>query len=1555
MCGNNNGVGLDDTLPYNGGGWNQVQGLLQSQMLGNRQDLWTWYPPASVVVPTLPPYVALCPHPDTLYNVPILNNPDAIDITDSLVNNASPAPTLPTLPAFLVPVTTTSSALQFSPNQTFLPIVPEAQAVALCNNTILNSSLARACAPIFALNNEPYPTFVTPYVNGCAEDTMSSGISSVWISAQMQSLQNDCANLAMKFSVDITNTFCPTTTLQPCSGNGICVNNTCRCSAPYEGQSCSISSLAPPSLSMLAQTTCDVRGVYGCPANTLSVSGTNFLNSQNLSCKFNGVVSPAMYMGSNEVLCQFPTLTLQGTSQMNIAVSVSNDQVLWSNSLTVTYFDSNCLLCNSAASCIPNPTSCTIAGVCYANGAINFNNPCQLCNHLASSNSWSYTYAHSVCWPQFSFPVYSLKVVGQTPVNAALVTVSAVNPLVVGDANNSVTYSVNSSVASVFSIRASASSPNTAVITTARAIDVTASNAATLPSFFQMYATDSRGNVAVSSAVVTYVAQNLAPVFNTTAYGGSLSENATLGSIVTTVVATPGSVGGPVTYQWAVADPHFSLNSSNGVVTLVQPLDYAVSPYYLLQVQALDPSGQFSIVSVRVNVTYIPKPATAILLSVSSVDEGLPANSQVINLTSVDPGSPSHVYTISPSTVPFYIVGNSLYTNATLNFETGLKSYTFNVTTTDEVGLSYTQLVTLTVTNVIEPPSNVAICAPAQQGGCSVNLTIPDDTLAGQVIGAIKFTNPDNAPVTCVVYPNNTYGVVVQNGVYNVVLLQSLDYQVASQAFLFPVCSVVNHVGAVVSTTTQVIVPVQDKPNAPKPANLTLSPAAANGVSETLSNGATVVVGTVTSQNSDASASNITFLIVSNGDASSGPSPFQLSNPLCQKSAAGVVSCSVQVLLVGNVTGVVFNASGYGSTSVTVRTVDSASGKFVDTVLTVPVLFVNQAPLAPTWEGSNSFTERSPVNTTVGVMSTNDVHPGLPQLVVLTGPYANSFGLVQLTNSRRSTGPTRWAVVVMDPTISAVNSPTIQMTVNVTNFPPVGSPMWALHPVSMSVTHQAITVALTTPSATVHAGGSVSVNEHTPLGTVIGSLGLDNWDMQGLASYSFALATGDSGFFQISNGNLARTSKNLDSNVTSVVNVVINTSFVALTPAGAAVNLAPFTLTTFSLNVQQVTTPPAIVFAGGSGSGSSVSVSIPQVAPGVLLVASFQVTNLDMSALHVTISNDPQGLFSASYVGSLDTWQISLVSSPLAASAAAGTYGVLTVTAVNPSNGRTATGTVSVSIQTPMLAPGNNIFDSSLNSGPTPSPPGSSSLSLGVVIGVVVGVAIIALVVVVVVMKRRKQALKTAAANEPFYSTAGAPTAESLNNPMYHQGFASNMSQMEQMGQDSSMQNPMYAWYRPDMSRQECEEFLVDQVEGAFVIRDSTATPGWHMLAVKTHNAIVHEKIKMSEEGMYELLPSAARSQPRFREIGELVEHYSHPQDGIKYALALDNPLYDNGLITGKRQGGASGAWTYQMDPSAPVVPLKAREKETMQRLVESSGDELYTNAEQAKTAISNA
>merc|ERR1711871_1426939 len=82
---------------------------------------------------------------------------------------------------------------------------------------------------------------------------------------------------------------------------------------------------------------------------------------------------------------------------------------------------------------------------------------------------------------------------------------------------------------------------------------------------------------------------------------------------------------------------------------------------------------------------------------------------------------------------------------------------------------------------------------------------------------------------------------------------------------------------------------------------------------------------------------------------------------------------------------------------------------------------------------------------------------------------------------------------------------------------------------------------------------------------------------------------------------------------------------------------------------------------------------------------------------------------------------------------------------------------------------------------------------------------------------------------------------------------------------------------------------------------------GWHMIGVKHDNKVLHDKIRMSDRGQYELLPAngeaAAIKQPVFADIPALVDHYGVRQEGMVYTLVLSNPIYDNHQLMQERAG----------------------------------------------------
>jgi hypothetical protein len=86
--------------------------------------------------------------------------------------------------------------------------------------------------------------------------------------------------------------------------------------------------------------------------------------------------------------------------------------------------------------------------------------------------------------------------------------------------------------------------------------------------------------------------------------------------------------------------------------------------------------------------------------------------------------------------------------------------------------------------------------------------------------------------------------------------------------------------------------------------------------------------------------------------------------------------------------------------------------------------------------------------------------------------------------------------------------------------------------------------------------------------------------------------------------------------------------------------------------------------------------------------------------------------------------------------------------------------------------------------------------------------------------------------------------------------------------------NPLYDWYHPDMTRGQAEVHFAPLGDGAFVVRDSQATPGWHMLWIKT------KQIRQTDDGKYTLLPTDGEQQPAFITLHEVVNFCTSPQAG---------------------------------------------------------------------------
>jgi hypothetical protein len=162
--------------------------------------------------------------------------------------------------------------------------------------------------------------------------------------------------------------------------------------------------------------------------------------------------------------------------------------------------------------------------------------------------------------------------------------------------------------------------------------------------------------------------------------------------------------------------------------------------------------------------------------------------------------------------------------------------------------------------------------------------------------------------------------------------------------------------------------------------------------------------------------------------------------------------------------------------------------------------------------------------------------------------------------------------------------------------------------------------------------------------------------------------------------------------------------------------------------------------------------------------------------------------------------------------------------------------------------------------------------------------------------------------------------------------------------------NPLYSWYQPDASKESCMSQLQDAEAGSFIVRDFAPTPGWHMIHVRVYQDVLSEKIRMTQEGHYQLVGEAINPRgrmPSFGALPELVKHYASPQQQeFPVCLTVSNPIYDNSNLANR--AGQKGQLP-ELDESRPNLPLRSAERSAAQAFADQAGDEIYTNNSDAK------
>jgi hypothetical protein len=219
----------------------------------------------------------------------------------------------------------------------------------------------------------------------------------------------------------------------------------------------------------------------------------------------------------------------------------------------------------------------------------------------------------------------------------------------------------------------------------------------------------------------------------------STEENTPSGTVIGILNATDPDIGDTLTYALVNdADGRFSIDGNRLIVATNAILDFETTPNQPIVISATDSFGQSTAQAFTITLTDVNEPPTNLVLSNSTITENIPANSVVGTFSTTDPDADDN-YTYSlvagdgdTDNAAFSIVGNELRINANPNFEVK-KNYSIRVQSTDSKGAKIEKILTLSVTDINDAPTDLAID----------NNTIAENVPINSVVGRFSATDAD--------------------------------------------------------------------------------------------------------------------------------------------------------------------------------------------------------------------------------------------------------------------------------------------------------------------------------------------------------------------------------------------------------------------------------------------------------------------------------------------------------------------------------------------------------------------------------------------------------------------------------------------------------------------------------------------------------------------------------------------------------------------------------------------------------------------------------------------
>jgi hypothetical protein len=1474
VCGNFNGNKNDDA-PYNNffaTSTNQMpEGTIPSYDLFN-------FIPSGIIDEVSQPSELKCQYVSTPVIIPILNNPDIEDITN-LIKESSTQITTP--PTFVI----TESPITVDKELMFL----------LCNKTISESIAAKTCKEVI-LNFD-----IAAYIESCTEDMFLSNGDKTFIQITVDGLIQDCKSEAnrdtntwvkdengnlIEPNIQIQINLCPTVNNKLCSGNGNCVQAVCVCKDGFTGSDCSIDKLNPPIIFSQSYSTCDTHGLLNCPTE-ISVYGMNFWNSPNLRCNFGNISTSAFYMGSLQVICKVPRVSVIGVSPVTLPITIETDKDIISVSTTnFTYYDASCIKCNFDK-CETNPTSCNINGKCYIDTQVSSNlNVCLKCLSKISQKEFSYDYSSSIdCGPRFEQTLMNSRIVGTAEKGMVFYKVNAKNPLLTNDPLNKITYKITSGF-DLFGIN-----QDTGELFTTYDCKISDLPKNIINNII-ITAIDNANNTATAQVLVNLISTNNNPIFSSEHYEFNVNETIPVKTTVGFISAKDNDSGEFGTIKYEInyikntqgVGSHFEIDTNTGEIFSTRLLDfYTVSSYEYIGI-ARDGGGQYYMSSVKINLLMVNRPPTKIFLNNINVKELQLPFTKIDSIQVIDREDKNFTFEILDNT-NFKIVDGILFTNKTFIVGKDANPQELNIRVNDSVNNSLTQKIFINIIQVNKAPFNIGLS----------KTDFSENSMIDSILAEVFFTELDeNQKVYCSISNEERIPFIISPNY--LILKENLNYGMKKNYNISITC--VDDGEPSMMGVSFVNVNIIYFPSGPSDVTF---------ISETIDEYSSInsLVGILKATSIDFNTTDMTIESVDKN--------YLLNYKECLKNQPYGVICKINVY--SN------NILDYENPIPLNIIIKSNNGIEREYSLNIPIKDLNEAPNGINWIKENIDEEG-------GLFSIEDPDYSNNFEVTTTTP---GFNIDKLDDNIYNIKTTNIVYYDTNFTISII----VKNDEYVSNFLINGLVIKAQIKIWIDKVGR----------------NYINLNETTQLNSKIGDIILSNLDTK---NYLYTCSS-NSNYTIINNLNQMILVRKLDSYENDMIMVPVKCSFKYVGMNNPQKNNLNSISSDLTINVEFINEAPFSLFDSyqidldrDTNLGATLNVVPPidvKDREGNSITFELEIDSDEFKELIKINKNTGRiylGKLLSTVIDSFDTNNQMTIKLKLYDAFNKNNVASYPIT-VSITDGCTSNPCGSFTCLRRFKSYECDCGEGRFSMNCTENAltiQSSNKMSSSSVAGLVIGSILLFLIIVgiaIIYFKKSKQSNKMDLYEKERILSMDNPTfinpnsfinnsEESFSNPIYY-GEKRFMP---------GVANPIYSWYNPDFSREESEDYLKDKEIGTFMIHDSKATPGWHIFSLKNDEGVLHEKIKYSEDGLYELVPSNNNGppQPKFYNLPSLVEYYTSSIMNPMYIMNNDN-IYK--VVTSNklcRINDFKRRLYLEEDPNAPPLPLKQKHIEQLNRIM---------------------